>query len=59
MPKDKDKRPVGRPSMTDDEKRKLRSIKMTDTEWKAMQALADKERISVAELIRRRVLGAD
>ena len=57
MPKDKDKRPVGRPSMTDDEKRKLRSIKMTDTEWKAMQDLADEVGISVAELIRRKVFG--
>ena len=51
-------RTPGRPSVGG-ELRKARSFKVTDQEWRDMQALADKERISVAELIRRRVLGAD
>lgn len=47
----------GRPTV--ENKRKPRSFKATDVEWQKMQDLADREGISVAELIRQRVLGAD
>ena len=50
---------VGRPAMMLDQKRKPRSIKMSDNEWAKMQELAEAENISIAELIRRSVLGAD
>ncbi|WP_276662316.1 plasmid mobilization protein [Syntrophomonas wolfei] len=58
--KEKIKHPgPGRPAMSEDEKRRPRSFKATDEEWQKMQSLADQEGISVAELIRQRVLGAD
>lgn len=50
---------AGRPVMMQDEKRKPRSIKMSDNEWAKMQELAEAQKISIAELIRRSVLGAD
>jgi predicted DNA-binding ribbon-helix-helix protein len=50
---------VGRPAMMIDEKRKPRSIKMSDNEWAKMQELAEAQKISIAELIRRSVLGDD
>ncbi len=50
---------AGRPAMMLDEKRKPRSIKMSDNEWAKMQELAEAQKKSIAELIRRSVLGAD
>jgi len=44
----------GRPRATD--KRINRSIKMSDAEWAEMTRLAEVERVSVAEYIRRKVL---
>lgn len=46
----------GRPAMDPNEKRKNRSIKMTDTEWAEMQRRAEAEGVSVAEYIRRKTL---
>lgn len=57
MQKGKRPAPVGRPAV--ENKRKPRSFKATDGEWQKMQDLADHAGISVAELIRQRVLGAD
>lgn len=52
-------KPVGRPALADNQKRKTRSIKMSDQEWEEMQRKAHEEGISVAELIRNKTLGAD
>jgi len=55
----KPKRPQGRPAMSPDEKRKLRSVKMTDAEWEEIQRRAAQENISAAEYIRRKTLAGD
>jgi hypothetical protein len=55
----KPKRPQGRPAMSPDEKRKPRSIKMSDDEWDKMKELAEQAGVSVAELIRMKVLAGD
>lgn len=55
----KPKRPQGRPAMSPDEKRKPRSIKMTDEEWRKLQKLAEGEEISVAEYIRKKTIAGD
>ena len=47
----------GRPPV--DEKRKNRSIKMTDTEWGELQLRAEAEGISVAEYIRQKTIAGD
>lgn len=49
----------GRPAMGPDEKRKNRSIKMSDAEWAEMQDRAEAEGVSVAEYIRRKTLAGD
>jgi hypothetical protein len=49
----------GRPAMDPDEKRKARSIKMSDEEWDKMKELAEQAGVSVAELIRMKVLAGD
>ena len=53
------KNQVGRPAMSADEKRKLRSVKMTDAEWEEIQRRAAQENISAAEYIRRKTLAGD
>ena len=35
-----DKKPVGRPAIPEDQKRKTRSIKMSDKEWEELQRKA-------------------
>ena len=49
---------VGRPALGDD-KRKPRSIKMTDAEWEEIQRRAAQGNISAAEYIRRKTLAGD
>lgn len=49
----------GRPAMTDDEKRKPRSIKMSDAEWQELQRKAAEAGISTAEYIRAKTLAGD
>jgi len=51
-----DKKPVGRPAMTMGEKRKVRSIKMTDQEWQEMERRAKEMGVSIAEYIRIKAL---
>ena len=53
------KKQVGRPVVSDEEKRKPRSIKMTDAEWEEIQRRAAQENISAAEYIRRKTLAGD
>ena len=53
------KNPVGRPAMAADEKRKPRSIKMSDQEWQELQRRAAKAGVSVAEYIRLKALAGD
>ena len=53
------KKQVGRPVVSDDEKRKPRAIKMTDAEWEEIQRRAAQENISAAEYIRRKTLAGD
>jgi len=50
------KKPVGRPPMTPDIKRKVRTIKMSDQEWQELQRRAAELGISVAEYIRIKAL---
>jgi len=49
----------GRPALPPDEKRKPRSIKMTDAEWEEIQHRAAQEEVSAAEYIRRKTLAGD
>ncbi len=49
----------GRPAMADDEKRKPRSIKMSDQEWQELQRRAEDMGISAAEYIRKKTLAND
>lgn len=48
---------VGRPAMDPDEKRKLRSFKATDDEWRQIQERAEKAGLSTSAYIRKRALG--
>lgn len=48
----------GRPAMPDDEKRKPRSIKLSDAEWQEMKDLAKKEGLSITEYIRQKTIKA-
>jgi predicted DNA binding CopG/RHH family protein len=47
---------VGRPYLPLEEKRRVRSIKMSDKEWEAIQNLAAKETMSASKYIREKVL---
>ena len=49
---------VGRPYLPIEEKRKVRSIKMSDKEWEEIQNLAAKETMSASKYIRVKVLGS-
>ena len=46
----------GRPVLSQEEKRKPRSIKMSDAEWEEIQRQAALKDISAAEYIRRKTL---
>jgi hypothetical protein len=48
---------VGRPNLPIEEKRRVRSIKMSDKEWEEIQNLAAKETMSASKYIRVKVLG--
>ncbi len=52
------KQSVGRPPMGPDEKRKTRSVKMSDAEWEEIQKRAAKLGITASEYIRLRTLVA-
>ena len=52
------KKEVGRPAMSADEKRKPRSVKMSDAEWEEIQRRAAKLGITASEYIRLRTLVA-
>lgn len=49
----------GRPPLPHEEKRKARSIKISDKEWAEIQELASKENLSTSEYIRRKALGRE
>lgn len=53
------KNQVGRPSVPPDEKRKPRSVKMTDTEWEEIQKRAADLGVSASEYIRLKTLAGD
>jgi hypothetical protein len=53
------KQSVGRPAMGPDEKRKPRSIKMTDAEWGEIRRRADALGLPIAEYIRLKTLAGD
>ena len=50
---------VGRPAMTENQKRKPRSIKMSDQEWQRLQQRAADVGVSAAEYIRLKTLAGD
>ena len=54
-----DKKPVGRPAIPEDQKRKTRSIKMSDKEWEELQRKAREAGVSAAEYIRLKTLAGD
>ena len=53
------KKEVGRPAMSADEKRKPRSVKMTDAEWEEIQKRAADSGVSASEYIRLKTLAGD
>lgn len=53
------KQPVGRPPMGPNERRKLRSVKMTDAEWEEIQKRAADSGVSASEYIRLKTLAGD
>lgn len=52
------KNQVGRPSVPPDERRKPRSIRMTDAEWEEIQRRADALGLPISEYIRLKTLVA-
>ena len=52
-------KPVGRPAMDPDDKRKPRSIKMTDEEWETIKRKAEGAGVSATEFIRLKTLAGD
>ena len=54
-----DKKPVGRPAMPEAQKRKTRTIKMSDQEWQRLQQRAADVGVSAAEYIRLKTLAGD
>ena len=50
---------VGRPYLPLEEKRKVRSIKMSDQEWEEIRNRASEETMSASKYIREKALGAD
>ena len=53
------KNQVGRPSVPPDERRKPRSIRMTDAEWEEIQKRAADLGVSASEYIRLKTLAGD
>ena len=53
------KKEVGRPAMSADEKRKPRSVKMTDAEWEEIQKRAADSGGSASEYIRLKTLAGE
>ena len=53
------KNQVGRPSVPPDEKRKPRSIKMSDEEWEEIRQRADALGLPISEYIRLKTLAGD
>ena len=53
------KNQVGRPSVPPDERRKPRSIRMTDAEWEEIREKADKLGLPISEYIRLKTLAGD
>ncbi|MGB4018178.1 MAG: hypothetical protein WBK78_01650 [Syntrophomonadaceae bacterium] len=53
------KKEVGRPAMSADEKRKPRSVKMTDAEWEEIQKRAADSGVSASEYIRLKTLAGE
>lgn len=49
----------GRPALPDDEKRKPRSVKMSDQEWQELDRRAKEQGVSIAEYIRKKGLAGD
>ena len=49
----------GRPALPDDEKRKPRSVKMSDQEWQELERRAKEKGVSIAEYIRIKALAGD
>lgn len=49
----------GRPALPESEKRKPRSIKMTDAEWEEIREKADKLGLPISEYIRLKTLAGD
>ncbi len=49
----------GRPALPDNEKRKPRSVKMTDAEWEEIQKRAADSGVSASEYIRLKTLAGD
>ena len=47
----------GRPAMPPDEKRKPRSVKMSDAEWERIGQLAQAAGVNASEYIRKQTLG--
>jgi len=52
------KKEVGRPAMSADEKRKPRSVKMSDAEWAEIKRKADSLGLPISEYIRLKTLVA-
>ena len=53
------RRGSGRPTLPKDEVKKIRTVKMSDKEWKKLGELAEKKRKTKSEYIRLMVFGAD
>lgn len=51
------RRGSGRPSLPKDEVKKIRTVKMSDKEWKKLGELAEEKRITKSEYIRLMTLG--
>lgn len=53
------RRGSGRPSLPKDEVKKIRTVKMSDKEWRKLGELAEKEGKTKSEYIRLMVFGVD
>ncbi len=53
------KKQVGRPVVSDEERRKPRSVKMSDAEWEEIQKRAADLGVSASEYIRLKTLAGD
>ena len=53
------RRGSGRPSLPKDEVKKIRTVKMSDKEWRKLGEIAEKKGITKSEYIRLMVFGTD